>query len=458
MSTACQRVRDALRRQPTDRVPWVPFVGVHGGALLGRSATDYLQSSDLLVAGLQEARRRYAPDGLPVVFDLQLEAEVLGCRLAWAEDAPPSVASHPLAEGKQLADLPDFDLSAGRFPVVLEAMRRLRQEWGEEVALYGLVTGPLTLAMHLWGTELFLALFDDPEGVQAVIDHCAEIGRQVAEAYLAAGCSVIAVVDPMLSQVGPDVVSERVLPAANRIFDAVAKADGRSSLFVCGDASRNLAAFCADARCDNISIDENIDLDQLVPLAAEHGKSVGGNLRLTVVLLLGDEDNARRDALRCLTSGGETGFVLAPGCDLPYGVPPANVAAAGSPAADPYQREIAAATTAQPTELPDFPLPDYAREDAVLVDIVTLDSAACPPCRYMVDAVSAAAAIGDLLVQWQEHKITGADGLAAMQALGVGQIPSICIDGQVAFASRIPDRRELLEALRAAAERKSIAR
>lgn len=51
---------------------------------------------DHMVAGLLEANRRYLPDGLPIVFDLQVESEVLGCDLMGSEDSPPSVSSHPL--------------------------------------------------------------------------------------------------------------------------------------------------------------------------------------------------------------------------------------------------------------------------------------------------------------------------------------------------------------------------
>ena len=45
-----------------------------------------------------------------------------------------------------------FRSRAGRFPLILEATRRLKKEIGESVALYGLITGPLTLAMHLRAT------------------------------------------------------------------------------------------------------------------------------------------------------------------------------------------------------------------------------------------------------------------------------------------------------------------
>ena len=87
-----------MRHEVTPRAPWVPFAGVHAGVLTGADATKVLTDEDALVEALLAVNRLYKPDGQPVVFDLQLEAEILGCELVWAKDGPPSVASHPLAD------------------------------------------------------------------------------------------------------------------------------------------------------------------------------------------------------------------------------------------------------------------------------------------------------------------------------------------------------------------------
>jgi uroporphyrinogen decarboxylase len=101
-----------------------------------------------------------------------------------------------------------------------------------------------------------------------------------------------------------------------------------------------------------------------------------------------------------------------------------------------------------PAAFDDVDLPDYDKESRVIVDVVTLDSASCAPCQYMVGAVrDAARAIGDRVVI-REHKITTQSGLGHMAKLGVGQIPTICIDGEVTFPSLIPDIRTLTDAIR----------
>jgi uroporphyrinogen decarboxylase len=435
----------ALSNALTPRPAWVPFVGVHGGRLIGVKASEYLRSPDLLVKGLSEAVARYAPDGLPMLFDLQLEAEAMGCELAWADETPPSVKTHPLSGGGSLAHLPPFDLAAGRLPIAFEVTRRMKACVGDHVGIYGLVCGPFTLAMHLMGNDLFMQMYDHPDYVKAVVGYCASIGCKMAQAYVEAGADVIAVVDPMTSQISPEHFTEFVASYVNQVFDSVRERGAASSLFVCGDASRNLTEMTKTS-CDNLSIDENIPLGLLRDTSRTTGKSFGGNLKLTSVLLFGDEDDCRLDAIRCIDVAGSAGFILAPGCDLPYAVPPANLEAVAEMVHDGYKREIAKRTIiAKQLNSSVCDLPEsYAALPHVHVDVITLDSASCAPCQYMMEAVHRAVAAVGRQVVVKEHRIATREGIAAMQKLGVKNIPAICIDGQAAFVSLIPDQRTLV--------------
>ncbi len=455
MTSGKALVIKTLKREPTERPAWLPFVGCHGGFLIGQSATAYLKDADLLVAGLKRARELYRPDALPIAFDLQIEAEVLGCDLKWADEVPPAVVSHPLMT-RSLAELPaTLDPAAGRIPVVLETLDRLKAEWGDAIALYGLLCGPFTLALHLRGNEIFLDMFDEEDRVLALLDYAADRAIEMAGFYLDHGADVIAVVDPMTSQISPEHFDRFVAPALNKVFDAIRARGAFSSLFVCGDVTRNLAAMCR-TRADNISVDEQIDMAHLKALAEAQGKSFGGNLKLTAVLLLGNPDDARREAVAVIDQAGGGGFVLAPGCDLPYATPDANLAAVADVVHDAYQREVvrAARHAAHVDAFDDVAVPDYSETDAVVLDVITLDSTSCAPCQYMMEAVARAAQATAVRTYVNEHKIKVRQGLGMMQKLGVKNLPTICIDGEVAFASIIPDQRTLVAAIEKHAEAK----
>ncbi len=435
----------ALRNDRTERTPWLPFVGCHGGALIGVTATQYLRSSDLMVQGIEEAIRRYHPDGIPVMFDLQIEAEALGCELQWGDETPPAVVSHVL-EQVALTDLVIPDNQSGRISVVLEAMRRLTQAH-PDIGFYGLITGPFTLALHLRGTDIFMDLYDQPKSVHQIMDFCTQVGLQIIDYYLSAGCDVIAVVDPMTSQISPETFKEFESPYAKILFDSIRDRKAYSSFFVCGHAQKNVAAMCQTGP-DNICIDENISLTFVKEITRKYNISFGGNLKLTLTLLLGTEEDVQRETLQCLQTGGEVGYILAPGCDLPFAVPPKNLEAIAKLVHDPYQRRVVQELMQRAPEITvDLNLADYGRSERVIVDIITLDSEACAPCQYMVEAVkSAAPQFGDL-VEWREHKIKYRESVEFMMALMVKNIPTICIDGKITFVSQIPTRDELIRAI-----------
>jgi len=454
--TGKELLLQAIQGKETERPAWLPFVGCHGGFLIEKTATEYLKSAELIVEGLLKAKSLYKPDGLPVMFDLQIEAEILGCDLHWADEVPPAVTSHPLAQGKTIADLPELDKTKGRFPIIVQALETLKKEIGDDIALYGLICGPFTLALHLLGNDIFLDMYDEEDVVIAVVDFCADICIKSADIYLDHGADVIGVVDPMTSQISPDHFEQFVTPAMNKVFDHIRARSGISSIFVCGDVTRNLEVM-TQTRADNISVDEQIDMEHLRDLCEAQGKSFGGNIKLTAVLLLGDEDDAKMEVLDIMEKSGNKGFILAPGCDLPYAVPVKNLQAVSDVVHDEYAREAAKSLKAKEADsFDDIEMPDYHGARAVVLDVITLDSTSCAPCQYMMEAVEKAAEAAHVKVWINEHKIKVREGIGMMVKLGVKNLPTICINGEPTFASIIPDQTTLVTAIEKAAIEKMV--
>ena len=67
----------------------------------------------------------------------------------------------------------------GRLGIVLEATNRIRKAH-PDIALYGLITGPFTLALHLLGTDIFMKMFDEPEYVKGLLDFCSRVCKATA--------------------------------------------------------------------------------------------------------------------------------------------------------------------------------------------------------------------------------------------------------------------------------------
>ena len=447
-----QLVLDAMINKQTERAPWVPFVGCHAASLLNNVTSEmFFKDGNLIVEGVKAAVKLYDPDGIPVLFDLQLEAEALGCELRYAIDNPPSVVTHPLEDGVKLEDLKIPTINDGRLALVMKAAKKLCDELGDEIALYGLITGPFTLVLHLMGTEIFYEMIDDPDHVKKVLEFSKDVCIAVADMYMDAGCDIIAVVDPMTSQISPDNFEEFVSPYLVEIFDHIRDRKKLSSLFVCGDAKKNIEVM-SRCGCDNVSIDENIPLGYVIDICKKRNVSVGGNIKLTVTMLFGSVQDNINDALNCMSIGGTKGYILSPGCDMPYATPVENVLAISSVAHGHIPESIVSESSLSGIECE---LPDYKSEKKVIVDVITLDSASCAPCQYMMEAVRMACK--DLLdqVEYIEHKIKDKESVVFMMKLGVSNIPTIVIDGEVKYVSIVPSVNELKSTIEEAIAKKS---
>jgi len=435
-------VLSAFKGAATQRAPWVPYTGVQIANLKGYNAQEILQDGDKLLECLVESNKQYSPDGQPVVFDLQIEAEVLGCSLLWAKDSPPTVSSHPLADTKDIpSKIPAR--TEGRLPMVLDVMKRMKGEVGSTTALYGLVCGPFTLASHLRSTNIFMDMYDDEEYVKNLMAYATDVAIAVADYYIEAGMDIIGSVDPLISQISPEMFEQFMASDYKRFFDHVRAKGALSSFFVCGDATKNLDAM-AQTGPDCLSIDENIDIVAAKKITDAHNILISGNLQLTVVMLLGNQKDCQKAAIELMDKMGTKGFILAPGCDMPYNVPVENIVGVGQAVQNIEATRAFLANYVKEVVEIDVEMPDYENLDHVLIEVLTIDSATCAACGYMKAAADDMTEIyGSEKVKVIERKILEPENIARLDKLGVGNLPAMAINGKVTHVSLIPSRSEL---------------
>lgn len=445
-----------LHHEKVERAPWVPFAGVHAGFLKGYTATEMLTDPDKAFESLMEVNQLYKPDGQPVIFDLQIEAECLGCGLVWVDDCPPSVSDHPLDGSDEEPPAVPCNCKIpkktdGRIPYVLEVMRRMKEAVGDTTALYGLVCGPFTLASHLRGNNLFTDMFDFEDEVEGLFGFCSRVCMKMADYYLEAGMDVIAVVDPLISQISTDHFEQFMSKPYTEIFNHIRQAGGLSSFFVCGDATRNIEVMCQTGP-DSISVDENVKLLEAKKITDRYNVAIGGNIPLTSIMLLGNQQDNMKFTVDLLDSiEDKTNFILAPGCDMPYAVPVENCIGVAQAALETDAvREMVKNYQAGEVDTSGVVLPDYAHLKKPLVEIFTLDSAQCAACGYMMNAVNDVRdSFGDQ-VDFIEYKYIYKENIARCVKMGVPNLPSLYINGQLKYRSIIPAKAELEAAIREA--------
>ncbi len=429
-----------------DKLPWVPFAGVHAGKLKGYSAKELLEDSDKLFESLLEVNKIYQPDGQPILFDLQVEAEVLDCELMWEEDSPPTVKTHPLKDTDEIpTKIPQKD--EGRIPMAMEVTRRMKKAVGSHTALYGLICGPFTLASHLRGTNLFMDMITDPEYVKDLLLYTNKIAKKMASYYIENGVDIVAAVDPMVSQISPAHFNQFLKEPYTELFAEIKDQGKFTSFFVCGDATANIEPMC-QTEPDNISIDENIPLEKAKNITDKYNVVLGGNIPLTTVMLLGNQQDNMKWVIDTLDKVSKENLIVSPGCDMPYDVPVENSIAVEQAVHEPEQvREMVKNYQAEEINTDDIELPDYSDLDKPLVEVFTLDSATCAACTYMKAAAMDVKEEYEKDIDVVEYKYNSKENIARMTKVGVKQLPSIYINGELKFSSIVPNKEELIEEL-----------
>lgn len=441
-----------LRHEKTDEIPWVPFAGVHAGKLKGYTAEELLREEDKLVESLLEVNRVYEPDGMPVIFDLQVEAEILGCELRWAKDNPPSVMTHPLAEDKIIpckCRIPKED--SGRLPMILSAMRRVKAEIGDQTALYGLVCGPFTLASHLRGTELLCDMIEDPAYVKDLMAFCAEASIEVARMYIEAGMDIIAVVDPLVSQVSPKQIEDLMTDSFKAVFDYVRSKGILSCFFVCGNATRQIDAMCKMGP-DGVSIDENVNMAEAKKITDKYNICIGGNIPLTTTMLHGTQEDNIKAVIDLIDGMDHHNLVISPGCDMPHATPVENTVACAQAV---HRTDIARKMIENYHAVVDdieVDIPDYENLDKVLIELFLLDPEQCAACTYMLASVEDNYADLKDLADYRVYKYFIKEDIARTRKMGITNLPTMCINGKPKWISIIPNKDQLLADVQEAAK------
>jgi len=310
---AKQMLIDAYRGKRTASPPWVPYSGVHSAFLINEPADKYLKDPNLLARGVVEAARRYRADGIPLVFDLSVEADALGCELKWWSDQAPSVTSHPCCDKTpSQINLKLPNRKSGRWPVIFDAAKIVKPKLDElDCAMMGLLCGPLTLASHIAGLRIFTDLYKNRAFALEVCEFAGEVGAISAGFYAAMGCEIICIVDPVASQIKAQTFREYVTPNAKKVTKVIHDAGCTSSFFICGNCTKVLEEVCRIGT-HGFAVDEQMNMNFVRDIARKYDKGFSGNLSLTLALSLGLL-SPREDAIVSLAAGGHHGYTFAPG-------------------------------------------------------------------------------------------------------------------------------------------------
>jgi MtaA/CmuA family methyltransferase len=132
------------------------------------------------------------------VFSIIQESAALGCKIQWEQkDNWPTVKmSEPIWQSPDDIKIPADLCTHPDTKCVTDAIKILRKDYGDEVAVIGKTMGPWSLGYHCFGVEPFLLMsLDDPGKTKLCLDRMKEITVEYGLAQIEAGADALTLPD-----------------------------------------------------------------------------------------------------------------------------------------------------------------------------------------------------------------------------------------------------------------------
>ncbi len=323
-----KRVLKALMGGRLDRVPVTCITGCQGainvemqkitGIHWPEAHKDPEKMARLAIAG-------YELGGIECVnipFDNIVEAEALGCKSRYHEKMHlfPVVIDHPYTKPEDLK-MADNILELGRIPIVLQAIRIVREEVGDFLPIVSHVIGPFTLAGELVEIGKFLIwTIKNLDYMKAFLDFSTDFINKFAKAQYRAGSDIVTVADGALApeMVTPDILHKFIKPVLIRIANSL----GGIRLLYIGGKVESMVPFLVECGYDGVSVDETVNIARIKDIVGD--VKILGNISSKKTLTSGSPEEVSAEVKKAIGDGAD---LIEPSCGIPPDAPTINIKA-----------------------------------------------------------------------------------------------------------------------------------
>jgi len=328
--TSRERVLKLFKGEKIDRIPVFSGMGnvtVHGLKKYGWKFADIHTDANKMAKMAASTYELFGFECAVVPFDLGIEAEVLGCKINYYAHRDgilyPTINTKVAEKVKDAVLKIPADLAhAGRVPIVTEAIRILKKEVGDKVAIGSWTLGPhLVAAQVIDMADLSKQMYKKPDEINKILDVCTDLVIQLVKIYKDAGADYITIRE---MGAGPDILSpdlfvKLVVPHLKTVF---AKIGSPNVLHICGSTD-SIIELMGSCGADAVSVEERNHVAEsrkkLGPKALIFGNIAGYN-----AIAAGKPDLIDQVVKEAIANGVNA---IWPGCDIWPDVPEANMKA-----------------------------------------------------------------------------------------------------------------------------------
>jgi len=325
-----ERMIAALEGREVDRPPVFPQIGDHAGIIQGLTYDIMYQDAEAAATAHSNALDLYGYD----ITTIQVEpswpvAEACGAEILYPPDKNPWITKYLVETEEDLGklEIPDFSRTQSS-KVMIEGTRILKQAC--EVPVAAFMTGPITFSLQLMPYQsLILRLSKKPDFVHKLVSKAVDVIKAYVRALKEAGADILVICEHDVQMLSPRHVEEfslNYLPDILGIYKY-------NVLHMCGKVTPHLKYVAEhlkklkDKGLNTLNVGPHVDI-ALTQELLDHELGIAGNIDHYELLPRGTPKNiesAVYDAIKA--SGGDTRYMVAPGCEITSDTPVENVKA-----------------------------------------------------------------------------------------------------------------------------------
>lgn len=226
-----------------------------------------------LIAALEAEISAIQADMVICAYDIyNVEAEALGCQVVRRPGQFPTLAG-PLLESLDAVHLPQMSAPQERVGLFLDVTEQIHRRYGQEIQIFGAVSGPFTLAGRLYPQEkLLMDCLVNAAGVHDLMQCCTEIIRTIVTCYGQRGIPVV-VFDSLAAPplVSPDMYQGLILPYHQSIFQCLLDLGVTMRPLIIGGDTVAILDLCRQSGANLLLLDFPIALERLPALLETPG-------------------------------------------------------------------------------------------------------------------------------------------------------------------------------------------
>ena len=325
--TLTERLLKALEGKEVDKIPVCSVTQTGIVELMDKVEAPWPEahSDPKLMAKLAIANHELSGlEAVRIPYCLTVLGEAMGCEIKMGlKNRQPSVTGHPYPIDLEGASIPTDLLQKSRIPVVLEAIKIIREKVGPDVPIIGGMEGPVTLASDLVSVKSFMKWsLKKTDLFEQALDLATDATIIYANAMVEAGADIISVADPVASPdlMGPDFFKKFFQARLQQFSSSV---DSVTVLHICGNVNPILS-YMADCGFEGLSVEEKTGSPKKAKEVIGNIARFVGNISSPFTLLPGPVEKIKAETKHALSEGVD---VLAPGCGIAPMTPLENIKA-----------------------------------------------------------------------------------------------------------------------------------